>query len=51
MTKHTIFSGGFTKGKLKATVINAVWPALLFFTLVATGEWVFGLFVGLPVEF
>jgi len=28
--------------KLKATVIGDIWPGLLFFTLIATGEWVFG---------
>ena len=27
--------------KLKATVINAIWPELLFFTLLATSESVF----------
>ena len=38
MGKNTIFSGGQAKQKLKATVINAIWPELLFFTLVATGQ-------------
>jgi hypothetical protein len=38
----TIFSGRLSKRKLKATVINDIWPELLFFTLMATGEWVFG---------
>ena len=38
MGKTTIFSGGQAKTKLKATVINAIWPELLFFTLVATSE-------------
>ena len=43
MGRNTIFSGKFTRAKLKATVINAVWPELLFFTLIATSEWFFGL--------
>jgi len=38
MTKNTIFSGKLSKMKLRATVINDVWPGILFFTLVATGE-------------
>lgn len=40
MAKNSIFSGRLSRGKLRATVINAVWPELLFFTLVSTGEWV-----------
>ena len=38
MAKETLFSGKFTKMKLRATVINAMWPELIFFTLVATSE-------------
>lgn len=40
MAGNTIFSGRLTTTKIKATVINVVWPELLFFTLVATSEWV-----------
>jgi hypothetical protein len=39
---NTLFSGKFSKRKLQSTVINYVWPEVLFFTLVATGEWVLG---------
>lgn len=42
MGRNTIFSGKLSKGKLKATVIKDIWPELLFFTLLAIGEWAVG---------
>jgi hypothetical protein len=35
MGKNTIFSGKLTKMKIQATVINDIWPELLFFTFVS----------------
>jgi len=35
---NPLFQGSFSWKKLQATVINDIWPEVLFFTLVATGK-------------
>jgi len=38
VAKNPLFSGRWTIKKFNATVINDIWPEVLFFTGVATGE-------------
>ena len=36
---NPLFVGGNVSRKFRATVVNDIWPEVLFFTLVATSEW------------
>jgi hypothetical protein len=38
VAQNPLFSGRFTFKKFQATVINDIWPEVLFFTAVATGQ-------------
>jgi putative membrane protein len=37
MSHNSLFRGGWTFKKFQATIINDIYPEVLFFTLVATG--------------
>ena len=37
VAQNLLFQGSFSWKKLQATVLNDVWPEVLFFTLIATG--------------
>jgi hypothetical protein len=38
VANNPLFSGRWTLKKFNATVVNDIWPEVLFFTGVATGE-------------
>jgi hypothetical protein len=38
VAQNPLFIGRFTLKKFQATVLNDIWPEVLFFTAVATGQ-------------
>lgn len=46
VSANPLFRGTWTARKFQATVINDIWPEVLFFTLIATSgslRWFYGL--------
>ena len=39
VSANPLFRGTWTARKFQATVINDIWPEVLFFTLIATSEY------------
>ena len=39
VSSNPLYRGGITRKKIEATVINDIWPEVLFFTLVATSNY------------
>ena len=51
VSANPLFRGGFTFKKFEATVINSIWPEILFFTLVATSKYFVTVVSDCTVEF